>query len=865
MRFYPVSFILLLFAANVADAQRKEALIIFKDGFYLSGKLMEEKSFITDPVSGASITIPKPNSLVNLDDWVRRTYFIPGQLQDILDKKHIETDEIVLKRYGISTAGGQILPGWLFDSVSAWNDKWERSIKINVTKGPSAGQSFNIDQRIVRLTPQHMFIQAIRYNLDMYHLTKELGPELTLDLLYKYYKLGKKEKTEEKEEQKEKDDKKEKNDVKVLKGKNDKKEKDDKKDLKDPKEKGDKKEKVLEEHEKRFNIAKFMHQAGWSDWAEKELKKLVVLFPEEEKNVAPFLETVKKVQAEFFAETIEQVYKVGQPKHAQARLAYFEKNKMAPLVSEKQMLAVQDVKNKLAANAEKLTAARSSLKALSKRVGKDFWTQALESIERDLNTDTLDRLETFLVFAKQHLGEIAEGKTPSQSTEQVIALAITGWSMGNSAAEPDQKTAQMVWEGRRMVLEYQKTDNTIARGKMLDSYLRQWKDLPIDMLARVIRLLPPPEPADAEKIGTDITKREIELTDGVGGMYLLKLPPDYHHNRQYPVLVLLHSMREGPGILMQRWNDVAVKHGFIMVAPLWAGIKLTTNYSYSAKEHAIVLDTLRDLRRRFQVDSDRVFLYGWEQGADAAWDIGLAHPDQFAGVLPMCGGLRFYPQRCWSNSQYLPLYIVEGERNGTNPGAVRGMFKNWMRGVYPALYVEYKGRGSELYPAEFERMGDWMSRKKRHHPSREMGVYNTGSTVEAEEFKTLRDTDNRFYWLSTDDIQEKYKVEWSDWKKLLNPALLQARISMGNESGAKGARIWSQINIRVRGLNNVTLWLGPHMIDFAKPVRIYVNNFQMGKERIIPPDPATMLDDFHYWGDRQRLFYAKVDMNLSSK
>ncbi|MCI0377900.1 MAG: hypothetical protein L0215_09855 [Gemmataceae bacterium] len=858
MRFYPVfSFFLLLFAANVANAQRKEALIIFKDGFYLSGKLMEEKSFITDPATGASITIPKPNSLVNLDDWVRRTYFIPGQLQDILDKKHIETDEIVLKRWGISTAGGQILPGWLFESVSPWNDKWERSIKINVTKGPSAGQSFNIVQRIVRLTPQHMFIQAIQYNLDMFQLTKELGPELALDLLYKYYKIGKIEKKDEKDlkDQKEKDDKK---DLKDLK------EKSDKKDLKDQKDKSDKKEKVLEEHEKRFNIAKFMHQAGWSDWAEKELKKLVVLFPEVEKNVAPFLETVKKAQAEFFAETIERVFKVGQPKHAQDRLAHFEKNKMAPLVSEKQMLVVQDVKNKLKANAENLAAARNSLKTLAKRVAKDFWTQAIDTIQQELNSDTLARLETYLVFAKQHLGEIEEGKTPSQSTEQVIALAITGWTLGNAAAEPDLKTAQMLWEARRMVLEYQKTDNTIARGKMLESYQRQWKDMPIDMLARVVRLLPPPEPTDAEKIGTDITKREIELTDGVGGMYLLKLPPDYHHNRQYPVLVLLHGMREGPGILMQRWNEVAVKHGFIMVAPLWAGIKLTTNYNYSAKEHAIVLDTLRDLRRRFQVDSDRVFLYGWEQGADAAWDIGLAHPDQFAGVLPMCGGLRFYPERCWSNAQYLPLYIVEGERNGLNPGAVRSMFsKNWMRGAYPALYVEYKGRGSELYPAEFERMGEWMSRKKRHHPSREMGVYSTGSAVEAEEFKTLRDTDNRFYWLSTDDIQDKHKVEWSAWKKLLNPALLQARISIGNQAAAKGgAKIWSQINIRTRGLNNVTLWLGPHMIDFAKPVRIYVNNSQMGKDRIIPPNPATMLDDFHYWGDRQKLFYAKVDMKL---
>ena len=105
-----------------------------------------------------------------------------------------------------------------------------------------------------------------------------------------------------------------------------------------------------------------------------------------------------------------------------------------------------------------------------------------------------------------------------------------------------------------------------------------------------------------------------------------------------------------------------------------------------------------------------------------AYDVGLSHPDQFAGVIPINGNPKTFPTRYWSNGQYLPFYVVEGERNFGNPKANRTLFKDWVGNHYPAIYVEYKGRGSEWYSAEIESIFDWMSRKKRVHPFKEMGV-----------------------------------------------------------------------------------------------------------------------------------------------
>ena len=48
-----------------------------------------------------------------------------------------------------------------------------------------------------------------------------------------------------------------------------------------------------------------------------------------------------------------------------------------------------------------------------------------------------------------------------------------------------------------------------------------------------------------------------------------------------------------------------------------------------------MLNSLRDACRRFSVDSDRVFISGHSMGGDAAWDLGTAHPDLWAGMIPI--------------------------------------------------------------------------------------------------------------------------------------------------------------------------------------------------------------------------------------
>jgi pimeloyl-ACP methyl ester carboxylesterase len=190
--------------------------------------------------------------------------------------------------------------------------------------------------------------------------------------------------------------------------------------------------------------------------------------------------------------------------------------------------------------------------------------------------------------------------------------------------------------------------------------------------------------------------------------YMLQLPPEYHPGRPYPLLIALRNGGESARSMMDRWGEYAGKYGFILAAPEW-GVGGT--YLYTAEEHAAVLDTLRDLGEHFNVDSDRVFLTGYGEGGNMAWDVGLSHPDLFAGVVPINGLPRYHARNYWTNALALPFYVVWGQYMGgpapvpdksTNADLVNyEVFKDhWIPGGFAAVGVQYKGRGLEWFPAE---------------------------------------------------------------------------------------------------------------------------------------------------------------------
>lgn len=132
-------------------------------------------------------------------------------------------------------------------------------------------------------------------------------------------------------------------------------------------------------------------------------------------------------------------------------------------------------------------------------------------------------------------------------------------------------------------------------------------------------------------------KRRITKT--VTANYLLFLPRDYGQkkSKRWPLILFLHGAGE-------RGNDLSqVKlHGlprivkdkpdfpFIVVSPQCPSGQFWSN--------DVLLALLDEIRSRYKVDERRVYLTGLSMGGFGTWSLGLAHPDRFAAISPICGG-----------------------------------------------------------------------------------------------------------------------------------------------------------------------------------------------------------------------------------
>lgn len=143
---------------------------------------------------------------------------------------------------------------------------------------------------------------------------------------------------------------------------------------------------------------------------------------------------------------------------------------------------------------------------------------------------------------------------------------------------------------------------------------------------------------------------------------LYQVPEAYDPRRAYPMLLAM------PGDTAGAWQDprriVSAlrrgRHDLIVIQP-----KAQPGGSFhdpSAKGTDLS-DLLREVRRLFHVDTDRVYLRAGSRGGDSAWMAALMHADLFAGVAYESFHIRLpYPEQ--SYPIFLPnlLGLLHGEQ-----------------------------------------------------------------------------------------------------------------------------------------------------------------------------------------------------------
>jgi predicted esterase len=466
----------------------------------------------------------------------------------------------------------------------------------------------------------------------------------------------------------------------------------------------------------------------------------------------------------------------------------------------------------------------------------------LQEIKAELNINTFDRLADYLRFA-------GDEKMPA---EQKVALAISGWLLGNGSGTENLAVATSLAEVRQLVLRYLRSAAPLERDQLLQDLQSLEGSAPSYLAKLLAHIKPavetPPPAADGPPGFYELQVPGLSESPEI--TYFVQLPPEYEPHRRYPAIVTLNGAGTTPAQQIDWWAGAynaenklrlgqGARHGYIVIAPQWTKPH-QLEYEFSAREHAAVLYSLRDACRRFSVDTDRVFLSGHSLGGDAAWDIALAHPDLWAGVIPVVAVGEKYVVRYSENGRMLPFYFVAGELDGDKIARNGGEWDRYLtRHTYDVIIVVYEGRGHEHFQDEIHRLFQWMQLHRRNFFPKKF------------ESVTMRPWDNFFWWAELEDIPSNALVLPANWppEASTRPITVEGSVLENNRVTLK------------TGAGRATVWLAPEMVDFSKRIAVTIK----GRERTTSVEPSlqVLLEDVRTRGDRQHPFWAKVDMSSS--
>jgi hypothetical protein len=144
--------------------------------------------------------------------------------------------------------------------------------------------------------------------------------------------------------------------------------------------------------------------------------------------------------------------------------------------------------------------------------------------------------------------------------------------------------------------------------------------------------------------------------------------------------------------------------------------------AYQGLPEVEVYDVIADVKRRFNVDEDRVFLTGLSMGGGGALWLGLTRPDLWAAIAPVCPQVREGTVELAANALNVPLRLFQGERDPVVPVAgTRQWHKRLLELGVSAEYVEYPAVRHNAWDFAYKdgSIFDWFAKFKRDRfPSR---------------------------------------------------------------------------------------------------------------------------------------------------
>jgi pimeloyl-ACP methyl ester carboxylesterase len=245
---------------------------------------------------------------------------------------------------------------------------------------------------------------------------------------------------------------------------------------------------------------------------------------------------------------------------------------------------------------------------------------------------------------------------------------------------------------------------------------------------------------------------DVDDTEQPYGLYL---PRNYDDSRKYPLVIMLHGAGSNHRLALRRvfgksnnngetdveatryfpeWKDI----DFIVASPYARG---TAGYQNIPEKD--VYDVLADVKKRFSIDEDRIYLTGLSMGGGGTLWLGLTRPDIWAALAPVCPAPPAGTDQYRPNAINLPMHFYHGDQDRAVPVTVS---REWVKAIKDlggkVEYDEYPGVDHNSWENAYkdEAVFEWL------------GQFRRNRFPDQVKFSTARHKYNSAYWVTITDL-----------------------------------------------------------------------------------------------------------------
>ncbi|MCX7995340.1 MAG: prolyl oligopeptidase family serine peptidase [candidate division WOR-3 bacterium] len=274
-------------------------------------------------------------------------------------------------------------------------------------------------------------------------------------------------------------------------------------------------------------------------------------------------------------------------------------------------------------------------------------------------------------------------------------------------------------------------------------------------------------------------KTFISKIDNSCQYYGVLPPEDFNPESEYGLIMSCHGA-----------NVEAINQVRSYSKKEWAYVVAPTNrrrYGFDWQDWGELdfLEVLEDVKKKFKIDEDRIYLTGHSMGGHGVWHIGLSHPGLFAAIAPSAGWTSFQLYFPWflqrsemfaepeliklrdivlrkdntpvflENALNLPIYILHGGADEVVPPLQGRMMAQYLKELgYEFMYNEVEGKGHwwdiDSTPGvdcvDLKEMMDFLRNRKRN-PVPESIIFRTSNIAHS----------NKAYWIRIDELENIYQ------------------------------------------------------------------------------------------------------------